>query len=203
MDPSTASTRASTTVISDLNDDCLLETVEHLDLINLCSIANISRRFRHIAQRRFASLNKTLVIYCDSGHLSLRTLLITTRDNSGREHHLIQFVRDLPRYCAYEPMFGNRFENPRGENFSIRSDGDSLSQKLLNISKFLRIFGMEVKNIYIPSTDPVLLTRHKKSIFDLIGLHCGPQLVGLTLEHREICTKVENTGIFGRPYATW
>lgn len=42
-----------TTTILDLNDDCLLEVFEYVELDDLCALADVCHRFRHNSQRRF------------------------------------------------------------------------------------------------------------------------------------------------------
>lgn len=53
-DPLSASTSTSNVVILDL-DDCLQEVFKHLDLRDLCTAADVCRRFRQNAQSYFAS----------------------------------------------------------------------------------------------------------------------------------------------------
>lgn len=54
MDSSSASTSASTTIILDLNDDCLIEIFKHLNLNDLCAVADVCRLFRRSSRTHFA-----------------------------------------------------------------------------------------------------------------------------------------------------
>lgn len=52
MEASTEATSATT--ILDLNDDCMQETFKYLNLLDLCSVADVNTRFRQNAQAYFA-----------------------------------------------------------------------------------------------------------------------------------------------------
>lgn len=157
MGASSASTSPRNTVISDLNDDCLLEVFERSDLTDLCAIADVSRRFRAQAQSCFASpkyKTDTVRIICDLRSESL---------------HL-------------RPRWFDGIDSSR----SICLKDISLSQKLVRISKFLRNFGALVKHLYMRGSVVVSATyqsKYEQSIFELINHYCSGTLIALDIDH--------------------
>lgn len=120
MDPSSVSTSNSDTDILVLNDDCLLEVFNHLDLTDLVSTADVCRRFRQNAQDHFASpkfKNDTLYIRC------LQKL----------------DVFYVPKQNIREAI----------ESRIIHCDEDYSHSNLIRISGLLRNFGAYVKSLSI------------------------------------------------------
>lgn len=149
MNPSFASTSASSTVILDLNDDCLLEVFKHLDLADICTTADVSRRFRHTSQKHFASpkfKNNILYILMHDQE----KLLLETRD---RRHS-----SPLDRACV------------------ICLNDDFLHRRSLRISKFLRNFEMLINSINISTWKKEIHYKSIKNILDLISLYCSDSL---------------------------
>lgn len=75
MDISPAQTTISTTVITNLNNDCLLEVFQHLALADLYATEDVCRLFRANARTRLAALkfeNNDVRIECSNihGHIS-------------------------------------------------------------------------------------------------------------------------------------
>lgn len=65
MDPSSSRVSyspTSDTIISDLNDDCLLEVFQHLRDVNLAIVADVNARFRKISKEQFKRSKKTDIV---------------------------------------------------------------------------------------------------------------------------------------------
>lgn len=74
-DPRTKSI-AKLTTIADLNDDCLLELCEYMDLSDLCTFADVCHQFQRIAGLHFGSVKCLALRHVDMNaldHLSVRT----------------------------------------------------------------------------------------------------------------------------------
>lgn len=165
MNPSSASTSTSRTLFSDLNDDCLLEVLKHLDLTDLCAAADVCRRFRQNSQRYFPFpkfKNEVLHIYCSDEH---GELYLRARD---------VYTPEAPRICLMD---------------------DLLCQKLLRISKFLRNFGVLVKSIHIsgPENDSKIDSKYEKNILELVSLYCSGTLNRLDIQRIDLAGENEIT----------
>lgn len=88
MDTPSAATSTSNAVFSDLNDDCLLKVFKHLNLADLCSVADVSSRSRQNARSHFASKIKNDFLIVGSCYIDLRA-----RDGMGRENCLFEIGR--------------------------------------------------------------------------------------------------------------
>lgn len=77
-----SSAAASPTRIWDLNEDCLLEVYKHMELRDLCHIADACRWFRETSQAHFASLKVKMIylgdVCLDEGSLVRRVLNISS-----------------------------------------------------------------------------------------------------------------------------
>lgn len=63
MDSATASTSSSDTTILDLDDSCLRNIFKQLVLADLCTLADVCQRFRHVSQSLIAAFeNETSFI---------------------------------------------------------------------------------------------------------------------------------------------
>lgn len=72
------------TVISDLNDDCFQEVFKHLNLTDLCAVADFCRRFRQNGQSTFSApkfKNDVLHIDC-STNTGCGKIFLRGRDTS-------------------------------------------------------------------------------------------------------------------------
>lgn len=156
MDPSAASRQYLwPTAVLDLKDDCLLGVFKHLDLTDLCAIADVCRRFRQNARTHFAS--------------SKFEKDVLTIDCSGKYGALFLQARN---------------ENPSDKTRVLSFGEDLLNQKLLRISKVLRNFGALVKSIKIHGIQcdsAVTEFNFVRSVFDLIGHFCSCTLIELDL----------------------
>lgn len=142
MDSSYAAT--SDTVISDLNDDCLLEVFQYLDVIDLCAAADACHRFRQNAQAHFASpKSKNDVLHIvDSDQLILRA-----RNENSLDRNQVM-------------LKGKYDRRP--------------NQKLQRISILLRNFGISLKSIHVygRKLKYVSESNYDEEILGLISRYC-------------------------------
>lgn len=143
MDPPSPNT--TNTLISDLGDDCLLGVFKHLDLSDLCTVADVCSRFRLNARNHFASAlfnGDCLRITIENGDHD--RILVGPRGNSSDHTHIVNFT-----------------------DFS-------LVQRFLHVSKVIRNFGDVFKCAFIYAAAAHVKfdnqSKYEKSIFDLIGL---------------------------------
>lgn len=137
----------SPTVITDLNDDCLVDVFKYLDLVDLCAVADVCFRFRQNSKRHFArSIKKGLfIIECSDG-LKIYTqkaqrILAYSMDFHGVElwyQHLLCTSKVLRLFGAHS------------QNMAITGVG----------------FGQITKTVRI-------VNKYESLVFDLISLYCS------------------------------
>lgn len=167
----------SDTIISDMNDDCLLEVFQYLELIDLLAAADVSSRFRQIAQRQFALpkfKNDFLCIRCSPSNHYLDS------DNLRHEIYL-----------------GTKQKDDFKKRKVICKDC-SLDCLVLYVSKFLRIFGASVKSIKLfkyPKIEEDTFNspedKYKKIILDLVSRYCSGTLTELEIYHCDLTGEIE------------
>lgn len=171
----------SNTIISDMNDDCLLEVFQYLELIDLLAAADVSRRFRQIAQRQFALSefkNDILEISCSSEYK-------TPQPFTYREIFLrpkLKTERKVRKYICKNSSF---------------------NCLVLYVSKFLRIFGASVKSIWLFRYLYIVEDnfnspqhKYKNMILDLVSRYCSGTLTELQIYH---CDLTGETEVIMRP----
>lgn len=115
MDPLTAPSSTSATIMTDLNDYCLQEVFKYLELTDLCAVADVCYRFRQNAKCHFASpkfKNDVFVVWIHSTGSGISLEEHGHKPDSLRIMHL--------------------------ENIPV-------GEILLRISRFLRNFGMLIR----------------------------------------------------------
>lgn len=165
MEPSPASTSSSKTVFSDLNDDCILEVFKHLDMVDWCSAADVSHRFRQNARRHFTLLDfkdDVLCIDADTIYLWTKTLI-------------------KERY-ARAILIENE---PPNQKLLL------VSKVLRNFEFLVRSVEIFIHMLRGPCPSEIQST-YEKHIFELISLHCTSSLVELTLYCCNISIRTEN-----------
>lgn len=152
MASSSASTSTSDTVILDLNDDCLLETIGYFGLNELCGIVEVSRRFQQVSQRHFSSRykNYTLGINCsyDSSRLEVFTDDRTKADRS--------------EVCLYH----------KDQNQKLLS----ISKFLRNFGMVVTCIKVVARHEEIRRNENI---KHNKAVIDLITFYCDVKLTAL------------------------
>lgn len=162
--------RASHTIISDLNDDCIAEVFKYLDLKDLCAVADVCRRFRQNALNHFALpkyKKDILTISCCS---CIPLLHLKPRNTWTRLHK--------SRYIPSKDM--------------------SVDETLPQISLFLRVFGRSVKSIYMYDFQSRKQEEHAETqckcqriILDRISRYCSGTLIELQLRQFDLTGKNE------------
>lgn len=84
MDKSSASTSTSNMVISDLNDNCILEVLKRLDFADLCATADVCRQFR---EQIIGMILFTLIV------IALSDRYFWGRQSLTGSTHLVQYFR--------------------------------------------------------------------------------------------------------------
>lgn len=102
------------TAILDLNDDCLLEVFEYLDLLDLCSVADVCSRFRRNA--------KACVKYSNKKYLCL------TDDIKGDGDTMDQFMRKASKILRH---FGASFATIDGNKMCRKHNRWSDESKVI------------------------------------------------------------------------
>lgn len=164
----------SDTIITDLNDDCLLEVFQRLELIDLLGAADVCCRFRQIAQRQFALpkfKNDVLEI-----------------DWSFPWAYRLLFLRPRPTRSIDKAR-------------EIKIEEKTLNYLVLYVSKLLRIFGASVKSIKLDGMfhakeDKLATHIYRRVILGLIIRYCSGTLSELELID---CDLTGETEIIMRP----
>lgn len=159
----------SDTVISDLNDDCLLEVFKYLDLENLLVAGDVCRRFRLNARSHFALKFKEDRLHIGRGSLPYGHLYLSPRN---------KFVQT----CSM-----------RG----ILRLSESLKAFLPRVSQILRLFGSSIKFIKLGGTcknRPVeIFAKGQRIILDLVSRYCSGTLIELNISQCDLTGEIEIT----------
>lgn len=162
--------RTGNTIISDLNDDCIAEVFQYLHLKDLCAVADVCRRFRRNALSHFALpkyKKDILTIHCNS---SISLLALQLRNTWTSTHYT--------RIISFSGMY-------------------SVDEKLLQIARFLRVFGGSVKFIQLydlyPTREEHIATQSKckRIILEMIGRYCRGTLLELELRQFDLTARNE------------
>lgn len=162
--------RSSNTVISDLNDDCIAEVFKCLPLKDLCAVADVCRRFRQNALNHFALPKyKKDILTIDCGSL-ISYMTLNLRNTWTASHYT--------RKNTFRGMY-------------------SVDEKLLQISRFLRVFGGSVKFIklqdFVPTQEEHTARQSKcnRIILDMISRYCSGTLLELQLHQFDLTGRNE------------
>lgn len=141
-------TNESSTTIEHLNDDCLLEICQHLELSDLCTFADVCRRFQFIAKNHFGSVKSAtlqqvkMIVWVKLSNRTKCSLLrnfgpsINSLKIRGTKKNDLLWIEMITEYCS-------------GTLNALTLDGFRFDEEIVkNIARFVSLKKLRIRCCY-------------------------------------------------------